>query len=148
MFNDQANDRMLEKISLLPDKSECIRLFSHLINCQYKWMARMKKDPKSHEMNWWDPLYPIHELNAEWKKSLDLWLAYIDQITHDELNTEVIFIGFDGGLWAAKPVDAALQLNYHSIHHRAQMQMHIRQQGIEPDFIDYISTKYRKISEP
>ena len=42
--------------------------------------------------------------------------------------------------------DITLQLNYHSIHHRAKMQMLIRQQGIEPDFIDYIRTKYQKIS--
>ena len=45
----------------------------------------------------------------------------------------------------ARLIDIALQLNYHSIHHRAQMQMLIRQQGIEPDFIDYIGTKYKKV---
>jgi uncharacterized damage-inducible protein DinB len=44
-------------------------------------------------------------------------------------------------------LDIALQLNYHSIHHRAQMQVLIRQQGMEPDFIDYIGTKYRKVTE-
>ncbi|MBP9221492.1 MAG: hypothetical protein KBF42_08910 [Chitinophagales bacterium] len=38
-----------------------------------------------------------------------------------------------------------LQLNYHSIHHRAQMQMLIRQQGLVPDFVDYIGTKYRPV---
>ena len=41
--------------------------------------------------------------------------------------------------------DIALQLNYHSIHHRAQIQSIIRKQGIEPDFVDYIGTVYRKL---
>jgi len=60
---------------------------------------------------------------------------------------EVEFTGYDGGRWAARLIDIALQLNYHSIHHRAQMQVLIRQQGLEPDFIDYIGTKYRKLVE-
>ena len=66
--------------------------------------------------------------------------------TDEEISQEVSFIGFDGGVYAATPKDIALQLNYHSIHHRAQIQTIIRHQGIEPDFIDYIGTKYRKLS--
>ncbi len=30
----------------------------------------------------------------------------------------------------------ALQLNYHSIHHRAKIQTMIRDQSLEPDFVD------------
>ena len=86
------------------------------------------------------------KLEEEWKKSLEIWINYIKSLTEDELNAEVSFTGFDGGKWAATPLDIALQLNYHSIHHRAQIQILIRDQGLEPDFVDYIGTKYRKIS--
>jgi uncharacterized damage-inducible protein DinB len=54
-------------------------------------------------------------------------------------------VGYDGALWAAAPQDIALQLNYHSIHHRAQIQTILRREGIAPDFVDYIRTKYRRI---
>jgi len=37
-FNDSANLNLLDKINLLSDKTDCRKLFSHLINCQYKWM--------------------------------------------------------------------------------------------------------------
>lgn len=43
--------------------------------------------------------------------------------------------------------DGALQLNYHSIHHQAQIQTLLPSQGIEPDFVDYIGTRYRRISD-
>ena len=145
-FNDKANKQVLEKIKELPDKAEAVKFFSHLINCQYKWMARILQDPKASEMNWWDPLYKPDELEAEWNKSLSPWIGYINSKTDEELVTEVTFIGFDGGLYAATPKDIALQLNYHSIHHRAQIQTIIRQQGLTPDFVDYIGTKYRKLS--
>lgn len=33
-----------------------------------------------------------------------------------------------------------------SLHHCAQIQSVIRAQGIEPDFVDYIGTVYRKLT--
>ena len=90
-------------------------------------------------------MYNLEELETEWTKSLNPWLEYINEKTEEELATETVFAGFDGGRWAASPKDIALQLNYHSIHHRAQIQTVIRNQGIEPDFVDYIGTKYRKL---
>jgi uncharacterized damage-inducible protein DinB len=146
LFNDTANKKMLSKIKSLPDKEHCIKYFSHLINSQYKWMARIVQNPKAPGMSWWEPVYPLEELEVEWDKSLAPWIDYINSKTEAELEEEVIFTGFDGGRWAATPKDIALQLNYHSIHHRAQMQTIIREQNIEPDFIDYIGTKYRKLS--
>jgi uncharacterized damage-inducible protein DinB len=96
-------------------------------------------------MSWWDPVYELHELENEWNKSLQLWVQFIAGKTTGELETEMQFTGFDGAAWAATLQDIALQLNYHSIHHRAQVQTIIRQQGLEPDFVDYIGTRYRRI---
>ena len=145
LYNDLTNKKLLEKIKELPDKTESIKFFSHLINCQYKWMARILHDPAAPQMSWWLPIYEIDELAGEWDKSLQPWLDYIAERTDEELSAEVTFVGLDDGLWAASPQDIALQLNYHSIHHRAQIQTIIRQQGFEPDFVDYIGTKYRKL---
>lgn len=144
-FNDSVNRNLLDKINLLSDKTDCIKIFSHLINCQYKWMARIKQIPEAKHMSWWEPVYNIEDLANEWAKSLDIWISFINENTDDELSKEITYIGLDNTVWAATPKDIALQLNYHSIHHRAQIQMIIRQQGIEPDFIDYIGTKYRKV---
>ena len=35
-FNDEANKKILAKLKVLPDKTACIRFFSHLINSQNK----------------------------------------------------------------------------------------------------------------
>jgi uncharacterized damage-inducible protein DinB len=97
-------------------------------------------------MDWWEPVYDLTQLEVEWDKSLKIWTDYINSKTYDELSAEVTFIGFDGSVFAATPKDIALQLNYHSIHHRAQIQTLIRQQGLNPDFVDYIGIKYRKVN--
>ena len=144
-YNDITNKKLLLKIKLLDDEDESVKFFSHIINCQYKWLARIMQDPNAYQMSWWDPVYGIYQLEDEWNKSLELWLDYIDATSEEQLLTEVEFTGFDGARWAATPKDIILQLNYHSVHHRAQIQTIIRQQGGEPDFVDYIGTKYRRI---
>jgi len=87
----------------------------------------------------------LEDLEKEWDKSLQKWLAFLEDKNEDELFQDIVFIGFDGHNFAAKLKDIALQLNYHSIHHRGQIQFVIRKQGFEPDFVDYIGTVYRKI---
>jgi uncharacterized damage-inducible protein DinB len=146
-FNDETNRRMLRKVRQLPDKREFIRYFSHLVNSQNKWLARIVNNEQSKQMSWWEPVYEFDELENQWSESLNKWILFLQSRSEEDLYKEVEFTGYDNGQWAARLLDIALQLNYHSIHHRAQMQVLIRQQGLEPDFIDYIGTKYRKLSE-
>lgn len=144
-FNDSANKKILVRIKELPEKEICVKFFSHLINSQNKWMARILQYPGNPQLDWWIPVYNLDELENEWDRSLQQWLKYLENLTEEEILEEKKFIGYDGGTWTAQVKDIALQLNYHSIHHRAQIQTIIRQQGFVPDFIDYIGTRFRKI---
>ncbi len=145
-FNDRANRMILRKIQTVPERTSAVRYFSHIINSQYKWMARIVRDPGVHSMDWWEPVYPEGELEVKWGDSLRIWLEYLGERSEEQMFEEKKYVGPDGGEWAALLKDIALQLNYHSIHHRAQIQSVIRAQGIEPDFIDYIGTVCRKLS--
>ena len=145
LFNDKANRKILGNIKKLPENKECVKLFSHLINCMYKWYAGIKNESYSSLLEWWNPVYPIDRLEAEWQKCLQLWTDYLKDKTDIEIGTEINLMNFAGGNWAVKPQDIALQLNYHSIHHRGQIQYLIRKQSLKPDYIEYIGDKYRKI---
>jgi len=145
-FNDETNKRMLRKVKNLPDKQDFTRYFSHLVNSQNKWLTRVLDDARSLNMSWWDPVYEFDILEDKWDESVQSWISFLQSRTEEELYKEIEFTGYDGGRWIARLIDIALQLNYHSIHHRAQIQVLIRQQGLEPDFIDYIGTKYRKLA--
>ena len=145
-YNDYANKLALAKIRELPDKDESVRLFSHLVNSMNKWLGRIRQCPGYTELDWWEPGYELDELETKWNECLKCWVDFVKSRTEDELFDEVEFIGFDGTDFAATIKDIALQLNYHAIQHRSQIQYLIRQQGIAPDFVDYIGTKYRKLS--
>lgn len=144
-WNDKANRQILAKIRQLPSQEEGIKFFSHLINSQNKWIKRLEAFPKDPNLDWWKPIYKPDDLEPEWEKSLNAWLDLISSKSEEELFQDVKWVGFDGGVYTGALKDIALQLNYHSIHHRAQIQSIIRKQGVEPDFVDYIGTAYRKL---
>lgn len=139
-YNDFANRKVLEKIRELPDQTEGVRLFSHLINSMNKWIARIDQYPQMPRSDWWTPLYPLDQLEAEWGKCLQAWLRLLDAKTEDELFADVRVVADNGASYGVALKDIALQLNYHSIHHRANIQAIIRARGFEPDFVDYIGT--------
>lgn len=145
-YNDHANKLALAKIMELPKKDESVKFFSHLINSMNKWLGRIRQCPGYTELDWWEPQYPLEELGPKWDECLKAWLDFIESKSEAELFDEVEFIGFDGHDFAAEIKDIALQLNYHAIQHRSQIQYLIRQQGIAPDFVDYIGTRYRKLN--
>ena len=144
-YNDYANKKVLAKIKELPDKDEGIKLFSHLINSMNKWVARINQYPQAPKLDWWKPAYPLDELEERWETCLKSWIDLLESKNEDDLFEEVKVVGDDGTHYALKLKDIALQLNYHSIHHRANIQSLIRAQGLEPDFVDYIGTAYRKL---
>lgn len=137
---------VLESIAELPEKDEAVKLLAHIINSQFKWLDRLERYPNDTKRDWSVPVYAIEDMEQELDKSTEAWIDFIEGKTEEELNEEVNYIGFDGGHWSAALKDIALQLTYHSIHHAAQIQLLIRQQGMEPKFIDYIATKWKKIS--
>ena len=77
LFNDGMNKRMLKKINELTDKEGCVKYFSHLINSQYKWMARIKEDERAKEMSWWDPVYTFEKLEEKWNESFQAWINFL-----------------------------------------------------------------------
>lgn len=145
-FNLRTNLGLIDKIRLMHTPDEAIRHISHLINSQDKWMARLQQDPDAPGRSWWEPTYALDELAPRWEASTARWTAYIESLTDTELATELNYTGYDGGIWAARPLDIALQLCYHAIHHRAQIQLFLREAGVDPDFVDYIGTRQRKLS--
>ena len=145
-YNDHANKLALAKIREVPEKEQCVRFFCHMINSMNKWLGRIRQCPGYTELDWWEPQYPLDELESKWDQCCSAWLEFIDEKSEEDLFEEVEFIGFDGYDFAAVIKDIALQLNYHAIQHRSQIQYLIRQPGNRTDFVDYIGTKYRKLN--
>lgn len=141
-YNDWANQKLLSVIKQLPNKEESITLFSHLINAQDKWYNRITNQQNDQSLSWSTPVFLLEELEERWENSVTVWIELINSKTEFELQENVIFTrASDGKQMGIKLVDLVLQLNYHSIHHRAQINKLMSRQGITPPATDYIFTK-------
>jgi uncharacterized damage-inducible protein DinB len=140
-YNNWANRKLLETVLILPEKSEAIKLFSHLISTQNKWLNRITKEADDSTFSWFGENLPAEELEAAWQKSITPWLELLEKQTEETLEEDVIFNRpSDGKIMSLKLRDLLLQLNYHNIHHRAQINTIISKQGITPPATDYIFT--------
>lgn len=146
-FNQQANQAMVESVARMENPAQAAELLAHLVNSQDKWLRRIQAFPQNPnaEMDWWLPTYPITDLAAQFERSSQAWIDYLSACTEAQIEGEVSFRGRDDAEWRSPLKDIALQLIFHSFHHRAQVQMLLREEGITPEFIDYIGSKYYRV---
>lgn len=146
-YNDWANKQLLQAILLLKEKDESIRLFSHLINSQDKWFNRITKEIDDKELRWFGEIYSETELNNQWEKSVNCWIAYLERMEEAALENYIEFKRADNNRTIrVKIKNVMLQLNYHSVHHRAQINSLVSRQGIKPPQTDFIFTALEELS--
>jgi uncharacterized damage-inducible protein DinB len=145
-YNDWANKRLLKSIKQLPEKDESIKLFSHFIYSLQKWMNRITNEKDDTAFSWMGPEFPLEQLESIWTENVNVWIKYLEKIDDSELEIDIIFQPTDRNRkYSAKIRDVSLQLNYHCIHHRAQILRIIRQQGQTPPSTDYILTVLKEL---
>jgi uncharacterized damage-inducible protein DinB len=143
-YTDYANKKLLEVIKQLPDNSEAVKLFSHLITAQNKWLNRITRETDDSKLTWSGPVFPIEDLEEKWNESVERWLELIEE--ESDLDKNIIFSRpADGKKMQVRLIDIALQLNYHAIHHRAQINTLISKQGLVPPPTDYILTVLKEV---
>lgn len=145
-YNDWANRQLLDTIKQLQDTEGSVKLYSHLILAQDKWLNRILNTKDDNSLAWMTPVITMNDLGQMWHNSVNKWIDLIVSKTEEQLLEEIIFNrANDGRKMCIKLIDLVLQLNYHSIHHRAQINKLISAQGITPPATDYIYTKLREL---
>ena len=138
-FNDWANKRTLSAMENLSDRSESLVLFSHLVRAQDRWMKRVEQDPAEVDIKWFDTPFGFDELADKWNASFSSWVNFLTGLDESRLDRQIRFAPMrDEPAGTSRLLDVVLQLNYHSILHRAQICLRLHDQGIEPPHVDYI----------
>lgn len=138
-YNDWANKKLIKAIKGLPDKEKCLYYFSHLITCHNKWINVFLKEWEDKGTPWFGDIYPAEELETRWQECLDKWLNFLESLGEEEMDKETVFESYQTKRkFLVTPRKIAFQLNCHTVHHRGQMVMVIRNMGIAPPPLDYI----------
>jgi|WetSurMetagenome_2_1015567.scaffolds.fasta_scaffold1253861_1 uncharacterized damage-inducible protein DinB len=145
-FNDWANRKVFESIAELPEKDEVVRLLGHIITAQDRWLNRVTKEVDDSAQSWAGPAIPLEELETRWSAGISKWLKLLENSDEAILENYIAFVRpSDSKSLKIKLRDIMLQLNYHSIGHRAQINRLIREQGHKPPQTDYIFTVLQEL---
>ena len=136
-YNFYCNKKFIETCAQLegvPEQSK--RLFSHLLNAHHIWNARILGQEPAQAV--WD----VHEV-AAWSD-----LHYQNQrdsfeiITNaDPFDKRITYETTEGRTFSNTLQDILFHVINHSTHHRAQIAVDFRANGLEPLALDYIFYK-------
>lgn len=145
-YNDWANRLILQAMKTMPDSAEAVKMFGHMAFSYKKWLNRITNEIPDNSLSWNDSTPPLSQLESFWNECLQAWLIFLNSIPETDLQKEIQFNRpTDNKRFALKIIDIALQINYHQIHHRAQIARMIRLQGQTPPATDYIFTKFKEV---
>jgi uncharacterized damage-inducible protein DinB len=145
-FNDWANKMLIDAIKELPDKEKCLYYFSHLITCHNKWINVFLKEWEDKGSPWYSDIYQPEELQSRWSACLNKWLKFLESKSEEEIIKDVIYEPYTiKKKYKISISKIAFQLNCHTVHHRGQMVMIIRNMGVTPPATDYINMAAREV---
>ncbi|MBK0403597.1 damage-inducible protein DinB [Adhaeribacter sp. BT258] len=146
-YNIWANDRLLNHLNQLPGEApaQALKLFSHLLNAQAIWIARMT-DTVSPVKVWQEhSLEQLRQLHEDTSNKLYDLLKNADI---EEFNREIKYTNSQGLEYTNRVCDIFTHVFNHCTYHRAQVATNLRQNGFEPINTDYITYVRIKTGQP
>ncbi|TGE14254.1 DinB family protein [Hymenobacter elongatus] len=141
-YNVWANETLLSHLDGLVAAGQeipavCLRLFSHVLNAQAIWIARLS-DTKSPVKVWQEhDLAGLHQLHEQTSAQLHQRISTANEA---ELNRQISYTNSAGEPYTSQVSDVFTHVPMHANYHRAQVATRLRENGLEPintDFITY-----------
>jgi uncharacterized damage-inducible protein DinB len=138
-YNFYCNKKLIEACNTMekvPAKS--MELFSHVLNAHHIWNARaLGKTPHY-------GVFELHEVKAWGDIHYENQRASFEIITNadiDDFEKRIDYENSEGRLFTDTLKDILFHIVNHSTHHRGQISMDFRANGLEPIPLDYIYYK-------
>ncbi|WP_138756223.1 DinB family protein [Paenibacillus sinopodophylli] len=131
-----ANQRILETLQNIDVESQQVRLFSHILNAERVWIARLREKDSSHLPIWSDgDLQECTKLVKQNEEDFRNLLTELEKIDIDKL---VSYSNSKGIAFKTSIRDILVHVALHGQYHRGQINSRIRANGFEPVGLDYI----------
>ena len=136
-YNYFCNKQLIECFSglkKLPEKSP--ERFSHILNAHHIWNTRI--NARESQYGVWE----VHKIDSWGDIHYDNQRESFEIITNaDRFDKRISYETTEGRSYSNSLQDILFHIVNHSTHHRGQIVMDLRMQGIEPPALDYILFK-------
>ena len=141
-FNVWANETLLRRLDLSVASGQAapqpaLRIFSHVINAQAIWIARLTGTPSPLKVWQEHDLAGLHHWHAQTSERLRLLCETTDEA---ELTRHIQYTNSQGDPFDSQVSDVLTHAVMHASYHRGQVATKMREGGLEPvnsDFITY-----------
>jgi uncharacterized damage-inducible protein DinB len=123
----------LDRIAAPPAAS--VRLLAHIFSAEHLWHARLTGTVPQHAV--W-PELSLAELGPRLREMESVWDAYIKANLPAQFGRTVSYKNSKGEPWNSAPEDILTHVALHSAHHRGQIALQLRQDGVSPPYTDFI----------
>lgn len=134
-YNHYANGQFIEQLEASPESvpKRVHELFGHILNAHGIWLARIAGKQDQAPLPW-DDVAPdkYSELN-------EVMLLATQKLLHEgNMDRAIIYRSTSGTEYSNTVKEILSHVILHSMHHRAQVALLLRQQAIDPPASDYI----------
>ena len=146
-YNIWANNRLISHLEKFADEvpASSLRLFSHVLNAQAIWIARLEGTSSPVKVWQEHSLEEIKKLNQETSQKL---LELLQAADIEEFNREIEYTNSQGMAYRTRVCDIFTHVFNHCTYHRAQVARDLRENGLEPINTDYITFVRIKSGQP
>ena len=151
-YNDWANRRALQSLGAMQSPSaQAVRALSHILLVEKLWLARLRRETIAPRSDFF-PELSLTECRALIHEGLRNYTDYLRTLAEEQLDVVGNFATLAGSKYTASTRDVLTHVMMHSMYHRGQVALAIREDGGEPLQSDYIlfvreSGKARSASE-
>src|SRR6266567_494738 len=138
-YNDWANRRPLESLRTMKSpSSRAARALAHVLLVERLWLARLRREEIKNVPSDFFPELPLTHCKDLIEESLAGYHQYIRTLTEAQLGVVGNYETLAGSKYAASSRDVLTHVMNHSMYHRGQVALSIREDGGEPLQSDYI----------
>jgi uncharacterized damage-inducible protein DinB len=136
-YNIWANQTMLDVFSKLPQvPNNSLRLFSHALNAQAIWIARITGTQSAVKV--WQE-HNLDELKELHKKASYRLAEMVNNADETEFNRLIDYTNSQGNKYSTRVLDIMTHAFNHATYHRAQVATDLRKNGHTPPNTDYVT---------
>jgi len=120
-----------------PEYKRALSILGHIAAARRIWLGRLGAAPLFK-----GPIFPesldLAQLTVELDEVHQLWAAFLGRLTDVDIAKTFEYQSLDAGRFRNTIEDVLTQLHGHSLYHRGQISMLVRQAGGEPATTDFI----------
>jgi uncharacterized damage-inducible protein DinB len=143
-YEEDAHRKVVESLESVPaerrsspEYMRAVSIFGHVAAARRIWLFRLggiADGPKS--------IFPENQSPAEVAADLEAickeWAAYLSRLNEEELSRSLEYRALDGGRFRNRIEEVLTQLYGHSLYHRGQIAMLVKQAGGKPAMTDFV----------